>query len=61
MAGNSKSGRKRLPTHLKLVEGKHYRMNERKNEPIATGELGDPPGHFNDEQREVWIYALKHS
>ena len=55
MAGNLNSKRERTPTHLKLLECKNYRLNERKNERVATGELGDPPGHFNDEQRDVWI------
>lgn len=61
MAGNGNSGRKRKPTQLKLVEGQHYRLNERKNEPVAMGELGDAPAHFSDQQRAIWAYAIQHA
>ncbi len=61
MAGNGNSGRKRKPTQLKLVEGQHYRLNERKNEPVAMGELSDAPAHFSDQQRAIWAYAIQHA
>nr|WP_082049427.1 phage terminase small subunit P27 family [Sphingomonas melonis] len=61
MAGNSNSGRKRKPTQLKLVEGRTYGLNERAREPIATGELGDPPSYFNERQSKIWAHALEHS
>ncbi len=61
MAGNENSGRKRKPTQLKLVEGQHYRLNERKNEPVAMGELSDAPAHFSDQQRAIWAYAIQHA
>jgi len=61
MAGNANSGRKRKPTHLKLIEGRTYGMKDRAGEPVATGELGAPPSHFNERQREIWIHALGHA
>jgi phage terminase small subunit len=61
MAGNSNSGRKRKPTQLKLIEGRTYGLKERAGEPVATGELGNPPNHFNERQREIWCYALQHA
>ncbi|WP_260596962.1 phage terminase small subunit P27 family [Sphingomonas endolithica] len=61
MAGNSNSGRKRKPTQLKLVEGRTYRMQERAGEPIATGQLGAPPSHFNQRQGEIWAHSLEHA
>jgi P27 family predicted phage terminase small subunit len=56
MAGNRSSGRRRKPTHLKLVEGRTYRLN--KGEPIPPGNLAEVPAHFSDRQREVWNSTL---
>lgn len=61
MAGNANSGRKRKPTQLKLIEGRTYGLKDRAGEPIAEGELSEPPNHFNERQREIWSYALEHA
>jgi P27 family predicted phage terminase small subunit len=56
MAGNSNSGRRRKPTHLKLVEGRQYRLN--KNEPIPKGDLVEAPNFLTSEQRAKWDQAI---
>lgn len=61
MAGNRASGRKALPTHLKVLEGKNYRMRSRADEPQPTGDLKEPPDHFNERQQEIWNYAIEHA
>lgn len=61
MAGNSNSGRKPRPTQLKLVEGKHYRLNGRKAEPVPEGDLVEAPEHFDAEQSAAWDYAILHA
>ena len=57
-------GRKPKPVHLHLIEGtfnttKHSRRL--KTEPKPVGNLSEPPPWFNDGQREVWTYGLKHA
>lgn len=52
MAGTRASGRRPKPTQLKLVEGRHYRLN--RQEPVPPGNLSDAPAHFDTRQREVW-------
>jgi len=59
MPGTRNSGRRPKPTHLKLVEGKHYRLNKR--EPVPDGALCEAPAILNNEQREAWNYAIKHA
>lgn len=59
MAGNSSSGRRRKPTHLKLIEGRHYRLN--RNEPVPVGDLSEPPAVLDAAQRAAWIYAIQHA
>ncbi len=59
MPGNSSSGRRRKPTHLKLVEGRHYRLNRR--EPVPVGDLNEPPIILDEEQREIWNYAIQNA
>ncbi len=61
MAGTRASGRKALPTHLKVLEGKNYRMAGRAGEPLPTGELKEPPEHLNGRQKEIWNYAVEHA
>lgn len=56
MAGNANSGRRRKPTHLKLVEGRNYRLN--KAEAVPKGELQDAPLVFDVDQRQVWNYVI---
>jgi phage terminase small subunit len=57
-------GRKPKPTVLKDLHGSEEPRNP--VEPIPEGNMTDDPstgcpGHFNDEQREAWMYALRHS
>jgi P27 family predicted phage terminase small subunit len=61
MSGTRNSGRKARPTHLKLIEGKSYRMGSRANEPIPSGNLKNSPDHLNDRQRAIWYYAIEHA
>lgn len=61
MAGNRASGRKALPTHLKVLEGKNYRMASRADEPQPIGDLKEPPDHLNERQKEIWAYVIKHA
>lgn len=42
---------------LKLVEGRHYRLN--RQEPVPSGDLFDAPLHFDKRQKEVWKTVLK--
>jgi P27 family predicted phage terminase small subunit len=56
LAGTHASGRRRKPTKLKLVEGRHYRLNQR--EPVPEGDLIVVPSHFDVRQREVWDAVL---
>jgi P27 family predicted phage terminase small subunit len=58
------AGRKPKPTHLHLVEGTFNvtRHSKRlKSEPKPVGNLHEPPQWFNDGQREVWAYGLRHA
>ena len=59
MAGNGNSGRRRRPTHLKLVEGRHYRLN--KHEPVPEGALSEAPEFFTATQRAVWDYVIQNA
>jgi phage terminase small subunit len=55
-------GRKPKPTALKDLHGSRKPRNP--DEPKPVGELtvmGGPPSHFNDDQRELWAYALEHA
>lgn len=61
MAGNRASGRKAMPTHLKILEGKNYRLANRAGEPQPTGDLKKPPEHLNERQKKVWDYAIKNA
>ena len=56
MAGNSNSGRRRKPTHLKLVEDRRYRLN--KNEPVPKGSLNLAPDFLTSEQRAIWEQVI---
>ena len=58
------TGRKPKPTHLHLIEGtfnatKHSKRLNREPNPVGT--LDQVPPWFNDGQREVWAYGLKHA
>jgi P27 family predicted phage terminase small subunit len=52
------AGRKPKPTHLKIVQGTFRKDRANPREPKPIGELTTAPAHFNDEQREVWDYAI---
>ena len=51
-------GRPCKPTAILTLNGyfkKHPdREQQRRNEPIPSGPLGDPPSHFSTSQREIW-------
>jgi P27 family predicted phage terminase small subunit len=61
VAGNSNSGRKPKATHLKLVKGTARPSRLNPKEPAASGDLVDPPAHFDDRQRDAWKYAIDHA
>jgi P27 family predicted phage terminase small subunit len=54
MAGNSRSGRKPLPTQLKLITGNPGRRPLNENEPKPRVALLRPPAELNDEGRIEW-------
>lgn len=54
----SQTGRKRKPSSLKLVQGTYRKDRAIPNEPMPKGDLMESPSHLNDEQREVWEYAI---
>jgi hypothetical protein len=51
-------GRHRLPTEILARNGAFdhdpQRLEDRQDEPVPTGPLGDPPDYFNDKQIEIW-------
>ena len=57
------AGRRPKPTALHRVQGtfnatKHGR--DRKHEPVALGDLEEPPSDLTDNQEAVWRYAVAH-
>lgn len=64
MAGNWRSGRKPLPTQLKLINGNPGRRPLNENEPKPRVTLLRPPAELNDDGRIEWrriardLYAL---
>ena len=52
-------GRKRTPTHLKLLKGNPGRRPINKSEPKATGGLPHPPRHLCQEARVEWKRVAK--
>ena len=52
------AGRPRTPTNVLKLRGadkKHpERMKDRKNEPVNTHPIGDPPGHLNKTEKAAW-------
>jgi hypothetical protein len=54
-----KRGPPRKPTMLKELAGTmHTRDRRRGPEPLAPGELGDPPASFSEAQQAKWYEAL---
>lgn len=54
-------GRKPRPTHLKVIEGNPGRRPLNVDEPIAPGNLEDPPAWMTETQRQGWAYAVEHA
>ena len=54
-------GRKPTPTKLKVVKGTARKDRVNPREPVISGDLINPPAHFNDEQRDIWSYAIEHA
>jgi P27 family predicted phage terminase small subunit len=46
---------------LKIIRGNPGKRPINDREPRPVGELKEPPGHFDDELREVWRYAIEHA
>jgi hypothetical protein len=56
MAGNGRSGRKRKPTELKVLQGS-FRKDRHGDEAQPTGVnagFPDAPAHLSDRERELW-------
>ena len=49
------------PTLLKIMRGNPGRRPLNKREPIPLGDLKEPPAHFNEQEREVWNYAVENA
>lgn len=49
------------PTHLKLLQGNPGKRALPKNEPVASGDLKNPPKYMNAEQKAEWRYVIKHA
>src|SRR5436190_3246963 len=54
MAGNWRSGRKPLPTHLKLITGNPGRKPLNEYEPRPPAALPTPPPELNEDGRIEW-------
>lgn len=52
-------GRKPKPTHLKIVEANAGKRPLNDKEPKPSGNLYDPPDHFDDDQKASWAYAIE--
>jgi P27 family predicted phage terminase small subunit len=55
------AGRKPKPTQLKVVQGTYRKDRANPHEPVAAGDLFEPPTHFNEDQRAVWTYAIENA
>lgn len=53
MAGNKRSGRKRKPTELKVLEGT-FRKDRHGDEPRVTGAFPVAPAHLSEAERHLW-------
>jgi P27 family predicted phage terminase small subunit len=52
--------RRRVPTALRLIRGiPKHKVNLR--EPVAPGDLLDPPPWLTPAQKESWRYAIEHA
>lgn len=56
-------GRKPKPTALHRLAGTFRPVDHaaREGEPVAIGELEEPPPWFTQSQREGWAYAITHA
>ena len=53
MPGNKRSGRKRKPTELKVLEGS-FRKDRHGDEPRVTGVFPPAPAHLSEAERRLW-------
>ena len=56
-------GRRPKPTALLKLRGSYNvtRGKQRRDEPVALGELVEPPLDLTDSQQDVWTYAVAHA
>ena len=54
-------GRKRTPTHLKIVAGNPGRRPLNSNEPRPVGNLDAAPGWLTEAQQAGWRYVIEHA
>jgi P27 family predicted phage terminase small subunit len=53
------AGRRPKPTELKLITGNPGKRKLSESEPIAPGNIEDPPEWMTDGQKEGWKYAIE--
>lgn len=56
-------GRRKKPTHLKIVENSRDRRDTALvyGEPVPVGPLDEAPDHFSDAERETWGYVIRNA
>lgn len=56
-------GRRPIPTAVHKLEGTFNvtRHRGRTFEPIAEGDLTEPPSDLTDNQQDIWRYAIQHA
>jgi phage terminase small subunit len=57
-------GRPPIPTELHRVRGtyrEHRHGRGRAGEPVAEGDLSNPPRELTSEQKKAWRYAIAHA
>jgi P27 family predicted phage terminase small subunit len=54
-------GRKPVPTMLADLHGRPRHAAPLQGEPKPVGDLDEPPDWMNDDQKDGWRYAIRHS
>ena len=54
-------GRPPMPSHLKIIRNSRSKKKPSVYEPQPTGDLKEPPAHFDAELLDVWQYAIQNA
>ena len=54
-------GPRPIPTKLKILRGNPGMRPLNKREPQPVGDLKEPPGHFDEDTKAVWNYAIENA